>query len=299
MMNKKSRTSWALFITVLFLSIFAMVATAQKKPSQSPTFLGEDTAINPHDFTNSYYASRGIWSKLIIDRRTGADLLSVFGESSNPIHAKVRVLATLPAYGPSGELLYWYPLGELNYNGFTDDKVGVIARETALATPLYVFPMNVNNVVAFSFNNMRQAALMGPTENFYSELTGTPIGLRRIVEVRFTAKAFDPSSLEMIKFMLGKNGEAIDGLPLIRSVDDVQLLIKHELIELRTKELWDDGTPHGMFTLSPVIADPTGGAIAPDAFLLMSTRDGIPMPGEQMFATQFGCLRKLGTWCKE
>ena len=290
--------SWALFISVLMIAMLATAAAAQK----TPPVLWDDTAINPHDFTDEFYASNGILSKAIIGRRTGTDLLSVYGPSSNPIHRPVRVLVTLPAYGPSEEMLFWYPLGEINDNGFTDDKIGVIAKEVALATPIYVFPLKVSSASGdtFSFNNMRQAALFGPSESYYPEFTKDALFVRRIVEVQYTDKAFDKDSREMIDFMLGKNGAAVDGLPIIRGMDDLNMLDKHGLVSFGTKSLWDNpGEENGIFALTPVIADPTGGVIAPDAFLAMATLTGQPLPSEEMFATEFGCLKKSGYWCKQ
>jgi hypothetical protein len=48
-----------------------------------------------------------------------------------------------------------------------------------------------------------------------------------------------------------------------------------------------------------MIADPTGGVIARDAFLWMSTRDGAPLWGEMMFVDQFNCLQLKGIWCEQ
>jgi hypothetical protein len=277
------------------IAMFATAAAAQKMPT--PT-LWEDTATNPHDFTDEYYASNGILSKEIIGRRTGDDLLSVLSPSSNPNHTWVRVIATLPAYGPSEEILFWYPLGRLNDRGFTGDKLGVIARETALGTPLYVFPMRSDAEFA-SFTDMRQSALFGPSETYYSDREPIKLLARRIVEVRYTEKAFDKESFEMMQYMLGKNGAGVDGLPIIRSMADLSTLAKHEMVSFGTKSLWEDPTLRSEFAITPAIADPTGGAIAQDAFLLMPTVDGKPLPAEQFFATQFGCLKKAGYWCNK
>lgn len=292
MNNVRIRASWALFITVLMIAMFATAAAAQKM--STPT-LWVDTAINPHDFTEEFYASNGIMAKAIIGRRTGEDLLSVFSPSSNPNHTWVRVIATFPAYGPSEEVLFWYPLGRLNDDGFTPDKLGVIARELALATPMYVFPLNTADGFT-SQGNVRHAALLGPPEKYPWGQSFT-LFARRIVEVRYTPKAFDKESAEMMQYMHEKNGAGVDGMPIIRSITDLEMLAKHEIIEYGTKSLWDDPANAGTFAIAPVIDDPTGGVIAPDAFLIMPTVDGKPLPTEQMFATQFGCLKKSGYWC--
>ena len=294
MKAKSANPSWALFITVLMITTFALAAAAQKMP----TTLWVDTAINPHDFTDEFYASNGILSKAIIGRRTGSDMLSVFSYSSNPNHTRVRVTATFPAYGPSGEMLFWYPLGELNDNGFTDDKAGLIARDAAFATPLYIFPLTTDTNDIASFNNVRHSAVFGPRENYYPMFVADDLVIRRIVEVRYTAKAFEKEFQQMMNDMGGKNGVGVDGLPIISTMDDLMMFAKHELVATSTKSLWDDPSGRGLYALAPVIADPTGGAIAPDAFLIMPTADGKPLPSEQAFATQFGCLKKFGYWCK-
>jgi hypothetical protein len=294
MKTKIANPRWALFITVLMITMFALASAAQKMP----TTLWVDTAINPHDFTDEFYASNGILSKAIVGRRTGTDMLSVFSYSSNPNHTRVRVIATLSAYGPSGEILFWYPLGELNDNGFTNDKAGIIAREAAFGTPVYIFPLMADTNDIASFSNVRHSALFGPGETYYPMLAADELIIRRIVEVRYTAKAFDKEYQEMMAYMGDKNGAGVDGLPIIRTMDDLMMFAKHELVATSTKSLWDDPSGRGIYALAPVMADPTRGAIAPDAFLLMPTVDGKPLASEQMFATQFGCLQKYGYWCK-
>jgi hypothetical protein len=295
------RRTWAFVICAFMIAMLAtVVVTAQNKSSNPIPPLSEDTAINPHDFNNSFYQANGIVSKLIIERRNGTDLLSVFSPSSNPTHSGVRVLATLPGYGPKGEMMYWFPLGELNYNGFTEDKNGVIARENAVASPIYFFPMKVDNANnVFSYNNVRQAALFTPATTYYDDSPGYSTGLRLIVKVDYTAAAHHPKFAGMMKYLMQKNGEAVDGMPIIKTIDDLEMLKAEELVSFETKALWDDSTLNGAFAIAPVIFDPTGGAIARDAFLLMPTHDGQPMPSELIFATQFGCLQKTGTWCKE
>jgi hypothetical protein len=300
MNTEKVKQTWTLIICALMTAMLAVVVTAQKKPPTPVPPLWEDTAINPHDFNDSFYQANGVVSKLIIERRNGADLLSVFSPSSNPTHSAVRVLATLPGYGPKGEMMYWFPLGELNHNGFTDDKNGVIARENALASAIYFFPVKVDNANGvFSYNNVRQAALFAPMTTYYADPPGSFIGLRLIVRVDYTAAAHDPKFAGMMKYLMDKNGEAVDGMPIIQTIDDLEMLKAEQLVSFETKAVWDDSPLHGAFSIAPVIFDPTGGVIARDAFLLMPTHEGLPMPSEQIFATQFGCLQKTGTWCRE
>jgi hypothetical protein len=276
----------------------ALVSPAQKMSTRLAPSYWEDTAINPHDFNDDYYARFGIEPKSIIDRRTGTDFLSVFGPSSNPAHSKVRVLATLPAYGPNGEIQFWYPLGELPYDGFTQDKMGVITRETAMANAIYVFPLKVDyGAGEVSFNNSRQAALIGPSQGYYPETKGNPAAPRIIVRVNYTPKAYTKEAYKTMEYMMLKNGVTLDKTPVICTFDDIQMLWKEEMITLESRPLWEDPTKIAMFAITPVIADPTKGAVAKDAFLLMSTLDGTPLPSETMFVTQFKCLQERGSWC--
>jgi hypothetical protein len=52
--------------------------------------LAADMRMNPHDFLDEYYGINGVIGKLIIDRRTGKDFLSVFGWSSDTNHSNIR-----------------------------------------------------------------------------------------------------------------------------------------------------------------------------------------------------------------
>lgn len=292
-MNRIAKASFWTTVFVLILLISGSSISAQKVRSSGVlvTPFAEDTAINPHDFTNDYYEANGIVGKVIINRRNGSDGLSIFSNSSNPFHTDVRVIATIPAYDPNGGMLFWYPLGEIDYYGFTDDKVGIEAREMADLFPFYVFPHSkiVDNR---TFANNRHAPLM---DNTWSMIAGqmNPLGIRKIVFVRFTEKAFTKDGFEMMGYMAAKNGLGADDTPILRTLDDINMMIKAELVSATsTKGSWT-------YAIAPALLDPTGGVIAPDAFLWFATKDGNPLPTEQMFEHQFGCLQKTGNWCKQ
>lgn len=287
-------------ITVLLTLTFALSVPAQKISRGNPATLAEDTSTYPHDFSDDYYAQNGVSSKFIIGRRTGTDFLSVFGLSSNPAHRNVRVLVTLPAYGQNGEMLFWTPLGELRENGFTEDWIGMQARAAANTYPIYVFP-KFNDPSLFAFTNVRQAALIDQTQK---ELAPYPyvnsLGLRVIVSVNFTDKAFNTKQgVLMMQYMSKKNGLSVDGTPLIKSKSDMDELEKSECIYMQKQTFWDDTPLGGMYSISPIIENPVKEAIARDAFLLMAMRDGNPLASESVFAEQFGCLQKTGSWCAE
>lgn len=289
-MNRIARASfWAALFGLIFL-VSVGSTSAQNKGGFRGGVLWEDTAINPHDFTNDYYELNGIVGKVIINRRTGSDGLSVFGNSSNPNHTNVRITATIPAYDHNGDVLFWTPLGEIEEYGFTHDKIGWEMRELAKHFPIYIFPHSKLQDYRL-FANTRQAALM---DNTWWMLIGqdlNPPMFREIIFVTFTEKAFTEEGAEMMAFMTKKNGTGADDTPILRDIGDLQIMLKWDLISMASAK----GYP--TYAIAPMIADPTNGVIANDAFLWYATKDGPPLPTEEMFATQFGCLQKTGNWC--
>ena len=291
-MNRIAKACFWSAVFVLILLFSGMSISAQKAKSGVLVIpFAEDTAINPHDFTNDYYEVNGIVGKGIINRRNGSDGLSIFSSSSNPFHTNVRVIATIPAYDPNGGMLFWYPLGEIEEYGFTADRVGIEAREMADMFPVYIFPHSKIDHYR-TFANNRQAPLM---DNTWSMIAGqmNPLGIRKIVIVNYTEKAFTKDGIEMMEYMAAKNGMGADDTPILRTFDDLQMMIKTELISMAPEK--------GPFSyvIAPTLADPTNGVIAPDAFLWFATKDGTPLPTEKMFAVQFGCLQTTGNWCKQ
>jgi hypothetical protein len=248
--------------------------------------LWEDTAINPHDFTDDYYALFGITATTIVARRTGTDGLSVFSNSSNPFHTNVRITITAPAYDQNGEMLFWYPLGELQEFAMTDEL-----RELAMRFPIYVFP-NSQIVDYRSFASTRQAALMDNSFALYPQ-DSNPLGIHQIILVNYTEKAFSKDGYEMMNYMMDKNGAAADDTPIIRTIDDMTLLAKHEMIATDTLK-----SIGGRYAINPTIHDPTNGVIAKDAFIWMATKDERWLLAEDNFVYQFNCLKKTGYWCK-
>lgn len=283
-MNTIART--ILFVFIVLVSVGSI--SAQKGPVGQ--YLWEDTAMNPHDFTDAYYMMNGINPKTIIDRRTGTDGLSVLSNSSNPFHTNVRVIATVPAYDQNGEMLFWYPLGELQDLVANDDQKAGSLLEMAMRSPIYVFPDT--KVIEFRmFANARQAALMDNTWAM-DDRDANPLGLRMVYIVNYTEKAFDKESAEMMMYLRKKNGVSADDTPIIRTLEDLRMLQKSEMVALDEMK-----TVGGRFAMSPMIKDPTRGAIAPDAFLWMATKDDRHLPSEDLFVWQFHCLQKTGNWC--
>lgn len=280
------------FITILMILTFALPLSAQKRVSRSlPTF-AEDTAMFPHDFNDDFYAANGIFAPAIIGRRTGTDFLSVFSMSSNPAHNNVRVLVALPAYDENGDVRFWTPLGNVNEKGFTDDELGGQAREIANLYPVFVFPKAADPQL-LSFTNTRQAALFDLSQDnlFYKN---NPLGLRTVFLVNYTPKAFTTKEgYLMMQFMEKKNGLSLEGTPLIKTKADIEELARDEFISIEKRALWDEPTITGEYSICPIIRTDKNELIAQDAFLIMATRDGVPMPGEAIFLDTFNYLKKF------
>lgn len=287
-MNRNER--WLMWATLFVFIILIFAGTTFGQVASYYSF-AEDTAINPHDFTNKYYASNGVYAPAIFGRRNGSDELSVFSNSSNPIHTNVRVVATIPGYNENGDIVYWYPLGELQSSGFTRDKLGMQARNLASYFPIYVFPDT--SVIDFrTFANTRQAALLDNTWA-QGDRSMNPLGLREIFVVNYTEKAFGKEGFEMMQYFGKKNGMSLNDTPIIRTMEDLSFLMKYEMIEASPMKY--NG---GQYAIDPEIMDPTNGAIAQDAFLWMVTVEGKPLVSEEMFLYQFNCLKKTSNWCK-
>ncbi|MBS1794462.1 MAG: hypothetical protein JSS81_11440 [Acidobacteria bacterium] len=279
------------------LLTFALPFAAQKKAGRYTPPIFDDTCLFPHDYTNKYYALNGIEAPNILGRHDGNDFLSVIGASSNPSHNNVRVLVTLPAYGENGEIRFWAPLGEINEFGFINDQNGTTAKDIASFSPMYVFP-NANDPGLAAFTNMRQAALIDDSNLGYY-YKSNPLGLRSIIVVNFTDKAFNTKEgMYLMNLMKKKNGAALDDTPIIKSFTDLQEMAKADLISLQPRAANSFPQIGGSYLLSvPIPFTGKSSAIAPDSFLFTVTKKGVPLEGEAMFVTQFGCLQKYGSYC--
>ncbi len=274
--NLKTR-SWTIVFVFIFL-IFAFSTPAQKR-----------VAV-PFDFNDKYYLANGVNPDVIVSRRTGFDRFSVFSKTTDPTRTHIRVLVTVPAYDQNAQPIFWYPLGELRTNGFTDDKAGALARQTASLFPIYIFP-DLSSSQPYVFAGNRQAPLIDDSWTMYMGRTLNPLGIREIRAVTYTEKAHTKLGYQMLIPFMKKNGRATDEMPIINSAEDIDFLYKNELIKIEPRKIG--------FAISPVISNPTRGAIAADAFLWMATtKGGYSLPAEQMFELQFTCLQKTGDWCE-
>ncbi|MEQ1642029.1 MAG: hypothetical protein ABL959_01130 [Pyrinomonadaceae bacterium] len=278
----------------LTASIFVSSALGQEAGLPLPF----DTSINPHDFTDTFYRANGIEADSIADRRTGADRWSTISYSSNRRHTNIRVTATFPAYSEKGKVQFWSPLGEITALGFTSDKPGIRLRKVSSLVPIYIFP-DPEMQDGPQLMRMRQAPIIDNTMLSAPAIDRdpNPLGLHRLVKVWYTEAAFTLEAGAIMDHFARKNGRSTNGTPIIKTTEDIATLLSLGYIT------FDDGTRGpdrpfvDTFMISPVITDPTGGAVADDALLFMSVKEGQVLPSEAVFVTQFNCLRDLHRWC--
>jgi hypothetical protein len=282
----------AIFFVFIFIASFS--STFGQTNVQKP---GPPVVFAPFDFADDYYLVNGLSPKWIVDRRTGSDGWSVFDKATDPNHSEIRVLGTIPAYNEFGELMFWYPLGDFEDNAFTEDRAGANARRAAANSPIYIFPDRfVTNFSAFT--NGRHAPVIDNSWARSWKLDPNRLGLREIFVVNYTEKAFDKEGIEMMAFFGKKNGFATDDTPILKSIDDIRYLEKMEFVTVVSNKASEIIDPiRARYAIAPIIADPRNGAIKGDAFLWMFTKDGQPLPSEEIFVTQFGCLKDKGDWC--
>ena len=280
-----------IFTTLFVFILFALVGAAPAQFSRpGPT----DLNPKPFDFTKDFYYNNGVELGSVMLRRTGTDGFSVFDKAVDPNFSNIRVTVTLAAYSQKGTILYWYPLGELNENGFRSDKVGYAARKTAGFYPIYVFPEKGWD--RFTFGTGRQAAVIDETRASTTTMKN-PLGLRQVFLVNYTEKAFTPDYEWLMMYYAKKNGMSSDDTPILNTVEDIMFMYNKGLVTTDTMPGEGPSNPHGQYMVAPIIYDPTGGAIAKDAFIWMAMKDGKCLPTEEIFEDHFNCLLTGGKWC--
>lgn len=250
---------------------------------------GSSNSTPPFDFTDAYYTANGVSPAGLVGRRTGSDGLSVISTPPDSNHRNVRNTFTLPAYDTSGNEYFFTVMADLAPNAFTGNSAGANARTLAEKYTVYVFPTKDGNQTAV--NNNRQADMIDLSGGYFSN---DPLALWIHKFVSWNASAFTTSGgQKALSDLLGKNGAALDGTPIIKSKSDIDNLVSKGYASLLTRPATDTGR----YFVCPVIKDPRNGGIASDAFLATVLRpDGTPLPAEQHFVTSFNSLKTTGDW---
>lgn len=278
-----------LYIIILILSAFVISAAAQGGMSQKPTI--------PFDYADATYKTNGVIPNAILARRNGQDGMSVFDRTPNPMYNEVRVIATVPAYDQNGEMMFWFPLGELSLTSFTPDKMGTVTRQFAEKFPIYIFPdPRLDGFTPFQGHRHAPVIDLSAQAGYIAPLD--PLNIRVMYTVYFTERAFTTKDgWAMMQFMGNKNGWGADDTPILKSVDDINYLADQGYVDVKPVHNGEVHYPIGQFVIAPVFQNPTGGAIYPDAFLMMTLKEGKPLEHEDMFIRNFTCLQKMLIFC--
>lgn len=269
------------FMATIIMAVITVAFTAQAfGQTDPPSFV---PSAHPHDFSDKHYVNNGVNPMEITNRLTGKDFLSTFSEIEDPMYSNVRVLITLPAYKQNGQPVFWSPLGIVTYNDPNQDVAGV--RDLASRYPIYVFP-SINDTDQSPFlSGARQAPLMDDSVDSNSE-GWNPLGVRQIQIVNYNSNASTRWGYKILRAMAKQNGTALDGGPVVKTMDNLKTLIDYDLVTITS------GADGDAVAFCPVIQDTANGAIAKDAFLSITTmQDGNPLEAEQFFVSMFTCAQ--------
>jgi hypothetical protein len=270
--------------TLLALAvILTTLFTASLTPARA------DVEDRIFDFSDAFYWQNGVDPGKIVNRVNGTPPRSVFDIPFFSTQTNVRVRATNPAYAHNGNITFWSVMGDLFVEGFTNDAAGRRAKQIADRSILYVFPTRTGNPIGLG--NNRQADIVDLRNGYFS---GNPLGLWLHVWVSYTDRAFNTSEgRKALNDLTRRNGLALDGTPIIRTLSELDNLISKGLAAKRLRN--PNGSEGPMYGICPVIEDPTDGGIAPDAFLnYVRKPDGSPL--EPDFLTNFNSLQTTGDW---
>lgn len=243
------------------------------------------------DFTDAYYWQNGVDPSKIVGRRTGSDGRSVFDTPAFFYQLNVRPTGAIPAYGHNGSIHFFSVLGTLHASSFTNDAAGRRAQRIADSYIEYLFPNRTGNQI--SPGNVRQSAVLDLRNGYFGS---NPLGLWLQVYITYTDRAFGTSDgRKMLADLERKNGLGLDGLPIVKTLSELDNLLSKGLVAKRSRKA--DGSEGTRYSICPVIEDPTDGGIAPDMTLGITRRpDGTPVEFEIL--RQFNSLQITGDWAR-
>lgn len=193
----------------------------------------------PFDFTDEFYRENGIDPDKLINRVTPENPSAVLGLSQDPTRNHTRILELFGGYDAVGASLY-YPLppGPFRSDGFLDNALGERAREIADKYRVFIFPRRSGDPLGSAASNRRADNLFDSSSGYFTE---NPLGLWRLTFPAYTNKAlYTDQGKRMMDEIRDRNGEDLDGTPLIRRLSEVLELQRQGLLELRERP--DDGS---------------------------------------------------------
>lgn len=262
------------------------------------TARGDDAGQPPFDFSDAFYRANGINPANILARVDGTAPASTLAPSPDANHRNVRVLATNGGFDAGGDDTYFNILGVLMPNAFTNNAAGRKAQTIANHYRAFVFPKAAGDPLDQALPNRRQDNVFDTRDGYFSN---DPLGLWILTFVSYTPRAFNTADgRKALSDLAQRNGLDLDGTPMLTKADDIDNLAAEGFVELRHPAL--DGSQGFPWVLCHLIKDPRGGAITPDAFLLLvrtTQPDGTPgAPLVPDLLEQFLCLQETGDWCE-
>ena len=223
------------------------------------------------DVPDARYSENGIDSTRIVGRLEGTR----------------RALETRGGYDAAGTPVFFHRFGALRRDGF----VGGAAATSGERFRVFVFPSRQARGQSVALSGLRQDPLFDTTPG---TLTHNPLGLWRLMFVRFTPAVFSSSEgLQRLEELRKRNGTDLDGTPLLKHVSDVrELEVRHfAVVEPRP----EDGTQGPPWVIWRLVADPRRGGIPADAPLMLVSRvDGDPADRE--IEQQYLSLAETGSF---
>lgn len=273
--------------TASLLYVLAALFALAVSPSQARA----DIQDRLFDFTDQFYRQNGVDPAAIVNRRQADGRRGTVDSPLFFYQRNVRTLQLNPAYNHSGALTYWTVMGDLFVAGFTPDEAGARARQIADNMPLYVFPTRTGNPIGLG--NNRQADIVDMRNGYFSN---NPLGLWIHIWVSYTDRAFNTADgKKMLADLQKRNGTALDGTPIIKSLSELDNLFAKGFAAKRFRN--PNGSEGPMYGICPVVKDPTDGGIPLDTTLAYVRKpDGTAL--EPYFPSNFDALKFTGDWAK-
>jgi hypothetical protein len=215
----------------------------------------------PFDFSDGFYRANGLDPRLLVGRVDGWDGRSVAAATSDPRHRNVRVVATNGGFDHCGGLVFYVVLANVDATTFLAGSAGQGAHRLASEFLAFNFPRA-------SGTGRRQDDVFDTLPGFFGR---DPLAIWTKASVRYTASALSTTAgRQALAAVASRNGCDLDTTPLIRTVDDIESLGSRGFVTVTT--LPTDGSAGPPWFLCPIIRDPVGRSLAPDATLAVTLR---------------------------
>ena len=250
----------------------------------------------PFDFTDAFYLANGIDPTTLIGRPDGTPPGSVVDHATphGPQFNDVRILALAAAFDDSGHPVFFYVTGLPTPASFLPNAAGQEALAIADQYKVYEFPRASNP--PFAVFPKRQDLIADLSNGYFSN---DPLGIWQVNDVRYTPAALTtPGGQAALAELAARNGLDLDGTPVIRTKSEVLALEAQGYVTIEVPPVGTPGAVRWFFC--PVLKDPRGGEIAPDAHLdIVRQADGSVLPAEQEIFDLFHCLQQTGDDCDD